>query len=214
MPFTKSKFSKKNKTRNYTLQNKPKIKYTINGTVSQENIQGWKTIHIWGEPFERGFAHGVLLHKELARIKKSLPFMVTSQVGVKYSEYMTANKTHIIPIVKQKYPEYYEEICGISAGAKYKNLSISTDIVIAWNALMTLYSFFNEGKQTQKLERCSAFIATGNATKKGDIVMAHNTHTDLVTGQLLNIVLHVSPTKGHEFVMQTSAGLICSMSDC
>jgi len=211
---TKSRFSRTHtKYRSRTSSRKPKLHYKINGRVSNENNQGWKTLHVWGEPFERGFAHGALLYKELARVKKSLPFIVKSQIHVKFSEYMKANKKHIVPVVK-KYPEYYEEICGICAGAKYKNLDISTDIIIAWNAFVTLYSHFIEGKQdTKKIQRCSAFIATGNATERGDIVMAHDTHTDFITGQLLNIVLKITPTKGHEFVMQTSAGSIASMSD-
>lgn len=200
-------------SKNKTLNHKSKLKYIINGQISNENLQGWKTLHVWGEPFERGFAHGVLLYKELKRVKKSLSFMVKTQIEVKFSEYMAVVKQIIFPIVK-KYPEYYEEICGISAGAKYKNINISIEFIIAWNAFVTLYSYFKEGKpNTRKLERCSAFIATGNATKKGDIVMAHNTHTDLITGQLLNIILKITPTNGHEFVMQTSAGLIASMSD-
>ena len=63
------------------------------------------------------------------------------------------------------------------------------------------------------IPRCSAFIATGNATKNRDIVMAHNTHSDFVTGQLLNIVIKVFPDVGNAFIMQTSAGLIASTSD-
>ncbi|NBX71689.1 hypothetical protein EBQ91_02100 [bacterium] len=187
--------------------------HQINGKIFHENNQGWKTVHVWGEPFERGFAHGALLYKDLARIKKSLPFMVKTLINIKFSEYMAATKQIIVPIVKT-YPEYYQEIRGISAGASQKRLDISTDFLIGWNAFLSLYSHFIEGKShTQKIERCSAFIATGNATKNGDIVMAHTTHSDLITGQLLNIVLKVTPTNGHEFVMQTSAGLIASTSD-
>lgn len=47
----------------------------------------------------------------------------------------------------------------------------------------------------------AAFIATGEATRTGKIVMAHNVHSDLASGQLLNIVLKITPARGHEFVM-------------
>lgn len=201
------------KNRKYITHNiTKKIKNPkLHGKILEENNQGWKTLHVWGDPFERGFAHGVLLYKDLMRIKKSLPFMVKTQIEVKFSEYMAANKKIIVPIIKEKYPEYYEEIRGISLGAKHKNVNVSIDFLIAWNSIVTLYSYLREGKDIP--QRCSAFIATGNATKSGDIVMAHNTHTDFITGQLLNIVLKVSPTKGHDFVMQTSAGLISSIAD-
>jgi len=196
---------------NKTKNNRPKLIYKINGKIINENIQGWKTLHIWGDPFERGFAHGVLLYKDLVRVKKSLPFSVKVQIGIKFSEYMANTRNVIAPILKKKYPEYYEEICGISAGAKYKNVNISVDTIIAWNSFVTLYSYTVEGKNIP--QRCSAFIATGNATKNKDIIMAHNTHSDLITGQLLNIVLKITPSNGHEFVMQTSAGLISSVAD-
>jgi hypothetical protein len=194
-----------------TRKQKSKLKYKINGKIIEKNNQGWKSLHIWGEPFERGFAHGVLLYKELQRVKKTLPFLVKQQIQVNYSDYMKASNTIIKPILKTKYPEYYDEICGIHSGAKYGGTNISIDVLIAWNSYMTLYSYFKEGKQHP--QRCSAFIATGNSTKNGDIIMAHNTHTDLITGQLLNIVLRITPITGVEFVMQTSAGLISSVAD-
>ena len=86
---------------------------------------------------------------------------------------------------------------------------MSDYIVIGLNSYMTLYQYF-EGKTA---ERCSTFIATGSATSDGRVVMAHNTHTDFASGQLLNIIMKITPEKGHEFVMQTSPGLIASSSD-
>ena len=35
----------------------------VNGTIDEVN-EGWKTITIYGEPYERGFAHGYLLKNE------------------------------------------------------------------------------------------------------------------------------------------------------
>jgi hypothetical protein len=72
-----------------------------------------------------------------------------------------------------------------------------------------MYSMYKDGGS----ERCSAFIATGEATEKGDVVMAHNTHSDFFTGQLLNIVMTIKPLNGNIFKMQTSAGFVASSSD-
>jgi hypothetical protein len=122
---------------------------------------------------------------------------------------MKKNKELIVPIVKKRYFEFYEDLRGISDGARYKGVDISIDYLIAWNAFLSLYSYYQDGN----IEKCSAFIACGNATENNDIIMAHNTHSDFATGQLLNIVLHVNPTSGNEFVMQTSAGFIASSTD-
>jgi len=65
-------------------------------------------------------------------------------------------------------------------------------------------------------QRCSAFLATGHATRPGvGMVMAHNTHADLASSALFNVVLYVYPEQGqgHAFVMQTCAGYVASGSD-
>ena len=196
---------------NKTRKKRPKP--TINGKVLAENNHGWKSLHIWGDAYSRGFAHGVLLHRELKRVQKSLVFLVKNQLKTEFSKYKKANKTTIVPIVAKNYTEIYEEIRGISAGAKYAGTNISVEILIAWNAYLSLYDIFVDNR-TRPQQRCSAFIATGDATKNGDIVMAHNTHSDFLSGQLLNIVLKITPTSGgQEFVMQTAPGMVCSTSD-
>jgi hypothetical protein len=201
---------------NKTRKNKQLPK--IHGKII-EKIQGWKKIHVYGDPYERGFAHGFLLSKELKRIKQSLPFWVNEILKKPFDEYLKINKKIMFPILQKKFPEYWEEIYGIHIGAKYAGVNISMNHLIGWNATMSLYSYFIEGKmkgkeqENETIQRCSAFIATGDATMDGKIVMAHNVHSDLLTGQLLNIIMKITPTNGHEFTMQTSAGLISSVAD-
>ena len=199
----------KHKKKNVTFKRKlNNIVLPIQGEI-QEVKSGWKRVYIYGEPYTRGYAHGYLLFEELNRVKTVLPFIIKEQLNITIAEYMKKNKELIVPIVKKKYFEFYEELRGISDGARYKDVDISIDFLIAWNAFLSLYSYYKDGN----IERCTAFIACGDATEKGDIVMAHNTHSDFATGQLLNIVLHVNPTTGNEFVMQTSAGFIASSTD-
>jgi hypothetical protein len=193
-----------------TPKNKSKLHFIINGKITEEK-HGWKSLHIWGKPFERGFAHGHLLYKELKTLRKKLKFLVKEQIHIPFSEFTAASKKIITPILQNDYPEYYAEICGISSGAKHAGTTVTIELLVAWNAFLSLYSYFMEGRE--QIERCSAFIATGNATKNGDIIMSHNTHTDLLTGQMANIVLKITPSVGYEFVMQTSVGLICSATD-
>jgi len=180
---------------------------SISGKIIEEK-EGWKSIFIYGTPFERGYAHGTLLHKEITYIKKIFPFMVRDDLGVTMKEYLHKTKTLIEPKVKHNYPEYYEEMQGIVKGVLDRGTQVTFDFILGWNAYLSLSDYFG-----YDAERCSAFIATGKATQHGRIVMAHNTHCSFVTASTYNIVIHVQPTNGHPFFMQTSAGLICSTTD-
>lgn len=176
----------------------------IHGKIVSDHQEGWKILHVYGEPYQRGFAHGYLLKRELARTKKVLLFLLKHELNVSYREYIRTSNRLIKPAVKQRYPELYDEMRGISAGG-----DISLDFIVAWNAYMSLYSYYKDGA----VIKCSAFIATGDATKHGDIVMGHNTHCDFACGQLQNIVMYVFPSQGSSFVMQTAPGYVCSGTD-
>ena len=71
----------------------------------------------------------------------------------------------------------------------------------------------NSAVKKESFGRCSAFIATGNSTQDGKIVMGHNTRTYLGYAHLQNIQLYITPEKGIPFVMQTSPGYIASGMD-
>jgi hypothetical protein len=177
---------------------------------------GWKLVHIWGDPYERGFAHGRLLHKELDEVFRVFPFAIRKELNTSYSNFVETSNQYIYPLVKTYYPEFYDEIRGIAAGYRALNpqtQKVNTKLLVAWNAYMSLYSIYKEGGS----ERCSAFIATGpSATKTGKIVMAHNSHTDYASGAFSNIVLRITPassSRGASIRMQTAAGLISSITD-
>ena len=198
--------NKKRNTHNRTVNIYTKDK--INGKILREDA-GWKMLKIYGKPYDRGFAHGYLLKKDLKRVMIILPFLVKEFIHISFSDYIKKSNETIKPQVKQKFPEYYEELQGISDGAKKAGLRISVDFLVAWNSHMSLSFHFKKGQH----DHCSAFIATGKATEKGDIVMAHNTHTNFPSGQICNIVMRIEPENGHSFVMQTSAGLVASVTD-
>jgi len=204
MKTTKKIIKKTNKkTRKQCIENH------INGNIIDENKEGWKIIHIYGNPFERGYAHGFLLYKELKRVLKTLPFIVEKSLKISIKKYVRTSNKIIKPIIKHEFPEFFDEISGISAGAKKNGTNISIDFLISWNSYMSLYSYFKNGSTL----KCSAFIATGSSTKNGDIIMGHNTHTTFMDGRLQNVIIYVTPSKGHHFVMQTSPGFIASVTD-
>lgn len=184
---------------------------SISGHIIRRQ-EGWISAEIRGLPYERGFAHGFLLHKEIARVFYCLPFKVKEDFNKSYEDFLAFSREFVSPVVRTKYPEFYEEIRGIADGCAAESVSTSIEELIAWNAYMTLYSFFMEGG-SEKIEKCSAFIATGSMTKNGEIIMAHNSHSSYVDAQFFNIILRIVPDKGIPFKMQTAAGLISSTTD-
>jgi hypothetical protein len=143
--------------------------------------EGWKTITIYGDPFERGFCHGFLLKNELQKIIHILPFIVKKSFHINMQTYLDTCKKEVSGIVEKDFNEFFKEIEGISAGAKANGLIITVDFLIAWNCFLSMYNFFNNKNKNHEKEHhghCSAFIAVGNSTESGDIIMAHSTHCD------------------------------------
>jgi dsDNA-binding SOS-regulon protein len=213
--YTTNKTVKKYRTRKISQKTYHKNKkQTVQGKLISEK-EGWKVIEVRGEPYEMGYAHGYILADELREILELLPFIVKEELKIPFSHYLAKSRLLITPIIKSKYPDIYQELKGISAGARDKKIHVSVDFLISWNAYMSLYSLFeNINKRERKAnQRCSAFIATGSATEKGDIVMAHNTHSTFTEGQFMNIIMYLKPNTGFPFVMQTSPGFISSISD-
>uniref|UniRef100_A0A6C0LQN8 Uncharacterized protein n=1 Tax=viral metagenome TaxID=1070528 RepID=A0A6C0LQN8_9ZZZZ len=198
----------KNKIHKNITRKKTEIKKIINGRIIKEE-EGWIITQIYGEPYEMGFAHGYLLRNEIKKIEKVLKFLVKNDLHISLDKYLHKTKQLITPKIKKYFPEYYLELKGIAEGAKYGKVDITLDIVIGWNSLLSMYDVFKK----KKPERCSAFIACGNSTEKGDIVMGHNTHSDFATGQMFNIILYMTPCNGNSFVMQTAPGYIASGTD-
>jgi len=201
----------------YTIKNRSKQRHTrkvyprrskLFGNLIEKK-EGWIVIHIYGEPFQRGFAHGVLLKDEMEKIMVSFPFIVENTLKVTFEKYLNICNETVKPIIMNDYPELYEEIRGISEGFISSGLAINVDYLIGWNSLLSMYSYF----RNNKMYKCSAFIATGDATSDGKIVMAHNTHADFVIGQLQNVIIYVTPSSGMQFVMQSAPGYIASGTD-
>jgi hypothetical protein len=198
------------------------------GEIVQADQHGWKVIHIYGNAYDRGFAHGHLLRHEMKQVADKLYFMVTVILNMSYTAYMKYCQRHITPIVQYEYPELYEELRGICDGC---GGILTLPQLIAWNAWLSMYTVDlppppttrvaasrNRRKKRPKpaVQRCSAFIATGNATRAGaGIVMAHNTHSDMVSATLFNVIVYLTPQEGagSGFVMQTCAGYIASGAD-
>jgi hypothetical protein len=208
-------------TRNYHKS----VSGIIGGAHTRRNRQrqpvyeknGWKCISISGTPRERGFSHGRLLYRELRRLLQYLPFLVKTDFDTTVDEFVHRCKRLFYTNLTKHYREYMEELAGISEGAKSKGVDISIDILLAWNAFLSMYSEYEKGTSensaVEQTARCSAFIATGKSTESGEIVMAHNTHCHFAFAPLSNIIMYVYPEQGVAFCMQTCAGLLSSTMD-
>lgn len=225
---------KQNRTRK--KQKQKRNEDMIHGKIISRK-DGWVTAHIWGDPYTRGYAHGCILCKELELLVQSFESIVqTSFNDISLSEYIDICVKEIKPGIVQDFPEFYEELRGISEGAFHMGVIITIDALIAWNSVLSMHSYFknnnksnekhtnndtNKNKEkhtdtdtdTNKDTRCSAFIATGNATHDGKIVMAHNSHCHFIEAKLQNIILYITPSQGSSFVMQCSPGFIASGTD-
>jgi len=68
-------------------------------------------------------------------------------------------------------------------------------------------------KNTQSTGHCSAFIATGDATSDGGIVVAQATHFNRLVAERCNIILDVQPSNGYRFIMTSVPGSLWSQED-
>jgi hypothetical protein len=195
---------------------KSELTHYQNGYRFDEN--GWIYLHIEGEPYERGFQHGYLVAPELDEILRSLKYLTYWNTGMEWEYFVEAAETQFVRWIEG---EFLDEIKGIAGGAQSAGVNISWQEVLAWNGYeeLTDYWWPNEkegeyasGDQVEK-DHCSAFIATGSATKDGVIVMAHNSWNEFETGQFSNLILDIQPANGHRIMMQSVPGYIDSFAD-
>jgi hypothetical protein len=198
---------------------------------------GWIYLHIEGKPYERGYQHGHLMAREipeyLARCAADLG------EPENWNEYRTSANALFLRGFDR---EILEEMRGIAdgaadAGAKWQNRRIDLlDIVVAnvtvemgeLRSAMTVtptglesVSFdkppyapaSNTAKRDSVTDHCSAFAATGPATRDGKMVIGHVTWWPLTLAEGTNVMLDITPASGHRLIMQSYAGGIESGTD-
>jgi Phospholipase B len=194
-----------------------------NGVSYEKN--GWLYISVKGTPKERGFAHGYFAAKDFKEIQRVMSFLVYENTGKHWDFFIEAAKTHFKPTIMKHFREFYEEMEGIAEGCKAAGVETSIDEIIAWNNSITILDCWypsslaasggpkmgSEGGGQK--DRCSAFIANGDYTTDGKIVIAHNSFVEYMDGQFYNAILDITPTKGHRIIMQTAPCCIWSGTD-
>lgn len=196
---------------------------------------GWIYLHIEGAPYERGYQHGRLLAGEIAQYvnRAALAFDPKSKERAWNFARTTADALFLRGFDK----EILQEMRGIAdgaaeGGAKFGNRKIDLVDIVAVNTLIEL-EMLNpampvtptglERLQLRKpdyskamgdpTQRCSAFVATGPATRDGKIVIGHITMAGLSLSEQTNVMLDVKPETGRRVLMQSYPGGIQSGTD-
>jgi hypothetical protein len=206
------------------------MKKVKNGISYDKN--GWTYVSIFGNPYERGFAYGELIFQDIEKVKKILDFMIYQNYGVSWTFFIDACKKYFIPKIKKDYFEFYEEMRGFADGCSSQGIIFSVDESIAWNNYMTLTdSWWNNMPKSEKIkikglnssnmttkeggskDRCSAFMAVGDWTKDGKILVAHNNFSEFLDGHLARYIIDIQPSQGHRMLMLGFPGWIWSGTD-
>lgn len=204
------------------LQSQPAGKPTIEqaGILAKANRHekhGWNYLHIEGSAKERGFQHGYLMAQEIRENIRLLRARWEYKTALKWSWYLRKAGEVLTAKVDA---ENLEELEGIVEGLQLAGVNSSLNEIVGLNGYAELLGSWwpsvkdsvNVHSAEQPKESCSSFIATGNMTADGKIVLGHNT-MDLYHNPMSNLILDILPDKGHRILMQGVAGFIHSETD-
>lgn len=196
---------------------------------------GWIVLHIEGAPYERGVQHGRLLAPEIERFLHCNAALLSKESpsdGWKLARTLT--DTVFLRTVDR---EFLEEMKGIAdgasaAGARFDERPIDLVDVAALNLWAEFASLddANAARPTglegvvfpqatgaparpPQEGHCSAFAATGKATKDGHAMIGHITMFSLYPSGFYNVWLDVKPERGHRITMQSYPTGIYSAMD-
>jgi hypothetical protein len=196
---------------------------------------GWIVLHVEGKPYERGRQQGKLMWREIQGYVKCFAAQQSSRSP---SEGWALTRTMTDALFVRRFdPELLEEMKGIAdgaaaAGAEFDGRPIDlTDIVAinVWPEILTLGDALDalptglEGKDfgdkadsvkaTPPIARCSAFAATGPATRDGKAIIGHTTMFDIYPCDFFNVWIDVKPATGRRLVFQGAPGSVQSGMD-
>jgi hypothetical protein len=194
---------------------------------------GWIYLHIEGQPYERGYQHGHLMSREIPEYLGRCAAVLGSKDH--WDDYRTTANAIFLRGFDR---EILEEMRGIAdgasdAGARWKDRRIDLlDIAVA-NTTVEMgelasavsatptglegMSFdappYSDRKRDSVKNHCSAFAATGPATRDGKMVIGHVTWWPLTLAEQTNVMLDIKPASGHRMLIQSYPGGIESGTD-
>jgi hypothetical protein len=179
---------------------------------------GWIQVHLEGKPAEIGYQHGYLLSAEIEENFRAVSTELVHEEKHEWAYFRKAAELVFWPHVEQ---EYREEIAGIAEGLKARGSKLDVWDLVALNAWLEIpyYDKWQDkatGTHSNSAgpgDHCSAFVATGNYTRDGRVVIAHNNWTSYSSGEHWNIVFDIAPEHGSRIIMDGAPGLIHSGDD-
>jgi len=197
---------------------------------------GWIYLHIEGKPYDRGYQHGYLMAREIPEYLERCAYDLGGKADAQtWNEYRTTANALFLRGFDR---EILEEMRGIADGAnangaKWLNRKLDLiDIVLANTAVemgelraavnmtpngLEGLTFELPGYAKQKkdtvTDHCSAFAATGPATRDGKMIIGHVTWWPLTLAEQTNVMLDIQPEAGHRMLIQSYPGGIESGTD-
>ena len=190
----------------------------LKGSFRLPKKNGWTFVHLEGTPRQIGYQNGYLLAQEIDDMWKVVMLEARYNYKKDWSFFRDAAQNMMWPHIEQ---EYREELEGIAEGAAAHGVKIDVWDVVGVNAA-TEWSYYNKqydkehGIKSTSLavpEHCSAFVATGNYTKDGKVVIAHNNWSTYLEGERWTIIFDIVPAKGYRMLMDGLPGVIHSADD-
>jgi hypothetical protein len=209
---------------------------TTFGPAYRYPVRGWIYLHIEGKPYDRGYQHGYLMAREIPEYLERCAYDLGGEIDQqKWDDYRTTASALFLRGFDR---EILEEMRGIADGAnangaKWLGRKLDlTDIVVANTEVEMgeLHQAVNvtptglEGlhfdlpgyaqpKRDSVTEHCSAFAATGPATRDGKMVIGHVTWWPQTLAEQTNVMLDIKPETGHRMLIQSYPGGIESGTD-
>jgi len=182
---------------------------------------GWVYVHLEGDASAVGFQHGFLLAPEIEDAFPAIQAGMTHSTRRDWDFFRHAAQDMLWPKIDE---EYKRELQGITDGLNARTASL-LDVydIVAMNAFEELPDYYVAwlDKREKTLNapnlkspgNCSAFVATGNWTKDGKIVIAHNNWTGYMAGERWRIIFDIVPKNGFRMLMDGLPGVIASDDD-
>ncbi len=181
---------------------------------------GWTYVHLEGTAPEIGFQHGYLLAREIEDNVRVFTLEDPKEYKRDWSFFREAGRTILWPHIE---PEYQAELQGMVKGLHAAGSKLDLWDLVAANGQLELRDYYlpllnaKEARPNPPAAaapgKCSAFIATGSATRDGKIVVAHSNWSPYVEGERWNVIFDIVPTHGYRMLMDGMAGVITSQDD-
>ena len=197
--------------------------------------QGWIFVHIEGEPYERGYQYGSLMPDEIAEYIRKLGVRRTHEDPESGWDWI---RFEADALFLRKYDhEYLTEMRGIAdgaaaAGGEVWGRPIDLRDIVALNSVvdhgqleaalpvtpnsLTGQAFAAPDEELDvevDQHKCSSFVATGPATRDGQVVFGQIFMWNGYTGVHWNVITDVVPSEGYRLVYHTFPGGIHSGAD-